>query len=139
MKPSPAKPRSIPGGGVSGTTDFNRPLNYSTEACENSEQSASRYGRKISDSQNASPEFDDYPENESSFHLPSPLSLSLLVPAKLGVESISPSPSAQLYILATRQPSGFVFRGGRCRTAFRAKTHQRRPPSHGELARVTPQ
>jgi hypothetical protein len=37
-------------------------------------------------------------------------------------------------ILATRQPSGFVFRGGRCRTAFRAKTHQRRSWSHRRAA-----
>jgi hypothetical protein len=29
--------------------------------------------------------------------------------------------------------SGFVFRSGRCRTAFRARTHQRRSWSHGGL------
>jgi hypothetical protein len=65
------------------------------------------------------------PRSNETYHVP--LDLSAIMRRSRGNSSKVNEIRSPRSNPATCRPSGFVFRGGRCsRTAFRAKTHQRR-------------
>jgi hypothetical protein len=79
-----------------------------------------------------------FPRGSSNETYHVPLDLLAMIPSRglrRRLTDRGPQSKAnEIVPLATCQPSGFVFRHGRCRTAFRARTHQRCSWSLGRSA-----